>query len=160
MPFDPAILKKILIVILLIAGAFVGYQLVTDSEVEEVKVISESVDVDESYYADESLDDKDMFKKPEYEVEPDTVFELNFAHTVPGEFSNIFVYGSGFVPGEKVIVYLKRTGSDEYEPGGHEVFVDKEGFINTKFTIYSYGSYDVEMLYSSKGNFVETIEVK
>lgn len=94
------------------------------------------------------------------EYEGSAVFDLNFAHTAPGEFSEIFVFGSGFTPGEKTIVYLKKTGSDEYEPGGHEVFVDKDGYINTKFRVFNYGSYDVEMFYSSEGNFVKTIVVE
>lgn len=69
-------------------------------------------------------------------------FENFFVHTAPGEYSHIEVRGSGYEPGQKVIIYHRRTGTETWEPG-FEVFADADGDISTGIKIYSFGSYDI-----------------
>jgi hypothetical protein len=150
MYFDPKVFKKVLLVVFLIAGIVVGTNVIFD-ENGEVQQYAE-----EDYHTD-ILVDKTVTGVV---VEETTVeFDNGFVHTKPGEYSEIFVVATGLPPGDKHIVYLRRVGSDEYEPGGHEVFPDEFGVINTKFTITSYGDYEVQ-LGGSSGDHRDIVSVR
>ena len=169
MYFDPKMVKMFLVLVFLIAGAFVGIQLVSDSDVEELQfdqVTEETVDQkpeESEYELIESESSQADVPDPDMEVEVSSglptlseslegveyegkvTFDNGFKHTAPGEYSEIFVVAMGLPPGEKHTIYLKKVGSDTYEPGGHEVFPDEFGVINTRFRITSYGEWEVEL---------------
>lgn len=146
MPIDPKLLKKLLIIVLIIGGLFIGYQLIT--ETEQIEDTETEATQTEQGYANEDL--SALYDKQKEDVVIDeqmgkkVQFNNSFEHTHPGVSSEIIVNASGLQPGESTIVYVKNTDTEEYiEAGGQEQIADSNGNISTRFTITQFGAYEV-----------------
>ncbi len=144
MPIDPKIITRFLITIFIIAGLFVGYQLITS---EETRESSEPV-MEEPFYSEEDIQ---AFEKQledniviDDQMGKEIQFDNSFEHTNPGVSSEIIVNASGFAPNEFTIVYVRFAGTEDYiAAGGQEQRADSNGNISTRFTITQYGDYEV-----------------
>ena len=169
MYFDSKLVKQFLILLFIIAVAFVGYQILSDSEVEELASdsVSEEPVAEGAEYEIIEGEPVDLNDEADLEVSvsgdsvkiEDVVddqygntiqFDNSFEHTKPGEFSEIIVNASGLEADEFTIVYIRKAGTEEYiEAGGQEHTADSEGNISARFTITEFGEYEVFL--SSQG---------
>ena len=163
MPINLKLLKKILIAIFIIAGLFIGYQLVTGTD--EAEDPSTDTTQSEQGYAEEDL--RAFEEKPTGNVILDEKygqkirFTNSFEHTKPGEFSEIIVNAEGFEPGEFTIVYVRFAGTEEYiAAGGQEHTADSDGKISTRFLITQFGEYEVLVASDGTEYTSETIYVE
>ena len=157
MPFDPTLLKKVLITILIIAGLFTGYTLLTPAD--EVKEATTEASASEAGYADEEVERFDTALSPNDDGK--IYFDNSFEHTKPGEYSEIIVNAEGFDPGEFTIVYVRLVDSGEYiEAPGQEQVADSDGKISTRFIITQFGDYEVLLSHKGESVVSETISVQ
>ena len=168
MYFDQAMVKKFLVLLFVIAGVFVGFQLVSDSDMEELgnEAAPEEILYDELYDEDIEIT-ADMIDSPSLSEEFEGTeyskiqFDNSFEHTKPGEYSEIIVNAGGFEVDEFTIVYVRKAGTEDYiESGGQEHTADEDGNISTRFTITEFGNYEVFLSSGGESFVSQTIVVK
>ncbi len=180
MYFDPKLLKNFLILIFIVAGAFLGYQFFTPDDFADVSYEAEENQLPaQSGEAEYELIDGEPFVADrdtglEVSAEPsvdltnlvddqygnEIQFNNTFVHTKPGEYSEIVVETSGLEPGEFSIMYVRKAGTEEYiAAGGQEHTVDSDGKISTRFIITEFGNYEVMFSYKGESVVSPTIVV-
>ncbi len=152
MYFDPKILKKFLITLFIIAGIFIGFQIVTDKDIEDIADESAVTPGAVEAGMDDVVNGTAKYDDVTDDQYGNTIqFANSFEHTKPGEYSEIIVEASGLEPGEFTIVYVRKAGTEEYiEAGGQEATADENGNISLRFMITQFGNYEVFL--SSQGD--------
>lgn len=159
MSIEPTLLKKLLITFFIIAGLFVGYQFLTGSE--DTDAPSTEATQSEQGYSEEDVAAFENELSIDEQYGQKIQFDNSFEHTNPGVSSEIIVNASGFEPGEFTIAYVRFAGTDDYiAAGGQELRADSDGNVSTRFTITSYGNYEVFLTSGGESFTSPTITVE
>lgn len=133
----------VLIIILLIAAGSLWYTATDNDRMRntEATMQAENTPIEDVEYQSEIIDTvpQDIDSTLRF-IE----FNNSFEHTKPGEYSEVIVQATGFQPGEYMVMYLRKAGTQEYIDGGRTLNADENGIINTRFTITEFGDYEVE----------------